>query len=113
MDTWYKSTFKKEALDSFEGELVGTEITEFLSNVIVVSNPTVWFIRNFGKTSSFDGKADVFGPCQIQSIRFDKAPDGHFTGLAVAPNMPSTFVLEITFREILTLNRGSLYLGGI
>lgn len=113
MDTWYKSTFKKEALDSFDGELLGTQITDFLSNVIVVSNPTVWFIRNFGKTSSFDGKADVFGPCQIQSIRFDKAPDGHFNGLAVAPNMPSTFVLEITFREILTLNRGSLYLGGI
>lgn len=114
IDTWYKSTFfKKEAIDSFEGTTAGEAITSFLSNVIVVSNPTVWFIRNFGQTSSFDGRADVFGPCQIQSVRFDKSPDGHFTGLAIAPNLPSTFVLEITFREILTLNRGSLYLGGI
>lgn len=114
IDTWYKTTFfKKEAMDSFDGELVGEQITKFLSNVIVVSNPTVWFIRNFGQTSSFDGRADIFGPCQIQSIRFDKTPDGHFNGLAVAPNLPSTFVLEITFREILTLNRGSLYFGGI
>lgn len=114
IDNWYKTTFfKKEAVDSFDGELVGEQITRFLSNVIVVSNPTVWFIRNFGTTSSFDGKTDIFGPCQIQSIRFDKTPDGHFAGLAVAPNLPSTFVLEITFREILTLNRGSLYFGGI
>lgn len=114
IDNWYKTTFfKKEAMDTFEGELAGEQITKFLSSVIVVSNPTVWFIRNFGRTSSFDGRADIFGPCQIQSIRFDKSPDGHFNGLAVAPNMPSTFVLEITFREILTLNRSSLYLGGI
>lgn len=114
IDTWYKSTFfKKEAIDTFEGTTALESVTSFLSNVIVVSNPTVWFIRNFGQTSSFDGKTDIFGPCQIQNIRFDKAPDGHFNGLAVAPNMPSTFVLEITFREILTLSRGSLYMGGI
>lgn len=114
IDSWYKSTFfKKEAIESFDGQLVGEQITSFLSKVIVVSNPTVWFIRNFGTTSSFDGKADIFGPCQIQSIRFDKTPDGNFNGLAVAPNLPNTFVLEITFREILTLNRGNLYMGGI
>lgn len=114
IDSWYKSTFfKKEAIESFDGQLVGEQITSFLSKVIVVSNPTVWFIRNFGTTSSFDGRADIFGPCQIQSIRFDKTPDGNFNGLAVAPNLPNTFVLEITFREILTLNRGNLYMGGI
>lgn len=110
IDTWYKSTFfNKEAMDSYDGELIGEQITSFLSKVIVVSNPTVWFVRNFGDTSSYDGRADVFGPCQIQSIRFDKSPDGHFTGLAIAPNLPSTFVLEVTMREILTLNRGTLY----
>ncbi|AHY25177.1 baseplate tail tube cap [Pectobacterium bacteriophage PM2] len=114
IDEWYKGTFfKKEAIDSYNGTLTGEQITNFLSNVIVVSNPTIWFIRNFGTTSSFDGKTDIFGPCQIQSIRFDKTPDGHFNGLSVAPNMPSTFVLEITFREILTLNRANLYMGGI
>ncbi len=85
------------------------KITSFLSNVNVVSNPTIWTIRNFGKTSSFDGRQDIFGPAQIQSIRFDKSPDGHFGGLAIAPNLPSTFVLEVTFREIIALNRTDLY----
>ncbi|CAH1068985.1 Tail-tube assembly protein [Acinetobacter phage MD-2021a] len=84
-------------------------VTSFLSNVITVSNPTVWFIQNFGTQSKYDGLADIFGPAQIQSIRFDKAPDGNFNGLAIAPNMPSTFVLEVTFREILTQNRASIY----
>ncbi|ASD52106.1 baseplate tail tube cap [Pseudomonas phage PspYZU05] len=83
--------------------------TSFLKNVIVVSNPTVWFVRNFGNMGST--KSDVFGPCQIQSIRFDKTPNGHFNGLESAPGLSSTFVLEITMREILTLNRSSLYLG--
>lgn len=113
IDEWYKSTFKKEALESFDGQLAGEAITSFLSNVIVVSNPTIWYIRNFGQTSSYDGRSELFGPAQIQSIRFDRTPDGQFNGLAIAPNMPNTFVLEITFREILTLNRGSLYLNGV
>lgn len=115
IDDWYKTTFI-DRLTPDDADKSGTmmeNITAFLSNVIVVSNPTVWFIKNFGKTSSFDGKPDVFGPCQIQSIRFDKSPNGHFNGLAIAPNMPSSFVLEITFREILTLNRGSLYAEGL
>lgn len=85
------------------------KITSFLSNVNVVSNPIIWTIRNFGQTSSFDGRSDIFGPAQIQSIRFDKSPDGHFGGLAIAPNLPSSFVLEVTFREILALNRSDLY----
>ncbi|QJA42728.1 baseplate tail tube cap [Escherichia phage vB_EcoM-E33] len=112
IDTWYRSTFKKEAIDKFDGKLLGESITSFLSNVIVVSNPTIWYIRNFGDSSSYDGREDIFGPCQIQSIRFDKTPDGHFNGLAIAPNLPSTFSLEVTFREIITLNRGSLYTEG-
>ncbi|UYD57614.1 baseplate tail-tube junction protein [Aeromonas phage B614] len=84
-------------------------ITSFLSNVNVVANPIIWTIRNFGQTSSFDARSDIFGPAQIQSIRFDKSPDGHFGGLAIAPNLPSSFVLEVTFREILALNRSDLY----
>lgn len=84
-------------------------VTSFLSNVIVVTNPTIWFIQNFGTQSKFDGLADIFGPAQISNIRFDKGTDGNFNGLAIAPNMPSTFTLEVTFREILTLNRASVY----
>lgn len=114
LDEWYKNTLLSP-LTPDGADLNNTmfeNITSFLSNVIVVTNPTVWFIRNFGKTSKFDGRAEVFGPCQIQSIRFDKTPNGQFNGLAIAPNMPSTFTLEITFREILTLNRASLYAEG-
>ena len=115
IDEWYKSTFLAP-LTPDGANLSGSvmeSVTSFLSNVIVVTNPTVWFIRNFGTTSKFDGRTEVFGPCQIQSIRFDKTPNGQFNGLAIAPNLPSTFTLEITFREILTLNRASLYAEGL
>lgn len=90
-----------------------SEVTSFLTNVIVVSNPTIWVVKNFGNSTSFDQQEDVFGPCQIQSINFDKAPDGEFNGLAVAPNMASSYVMDITMREILTLSRSSVYLNGI
>lgn len=111
IDEWYKTTFINKLTDD-KGSTQKTameSVTSFLSNVIVVSNPTVWFIQNFGTLTNFDKTADLFGPAQIQSIRFDKSPDGNFSGLSIAPNLPSTFILEITFREILTLNRGSLY----
>lgn len=116
IDAWYKDTLTKVTYDKAQGEVKDTffeGITDFLTNVITVSNPTIWTVKNFGKTSSFDGKTDIFGPCQIQSIRFDKSPNGHFNGLAIAPNLPSTFVLEITMREIMTLNRDSLFAEGM
>lgn len=115
IDSWYKETILNpttpEGADTSNS--IFENITSFLSNVIVVSNPTIWMISNFGRTSSFDGKTDVFGPAQIQNIRFDKSPNGQFSGLAIAPNLPSTFTLELTFREILTLNRGTLFAEGI
>lgn len=115
IDEWYKTTLINPNTPD-GADTSGTileNITSFLSNVLVVSNPTIWVIRNFGKTSSYDGRTDIFGPAQISSIRFDKSPNGHFNGLAMAPNLPSTFTLEITFREILTLNRGTLFAEGL
>lgn len=114
IDEWYKSTLKNYAApeNASVDNTMFEDITSFLSNVIVVSNPTIWTVRNFGYNSSYDGREDIFGPCQIQSIRFDKTPNGHFNGLAIAPNLPSTFTLEITMREILTLNRNSVYTEG-
>lgn len=111
IDDWYKNTFLAPITpeNAPKQKTMMESVTSFLSNVIVVSNPTVWFIQNFGTMTNYDKHADVFGPAQISNIRFDKAPDGNFSGLSIAPNMPSTFVLEITFREILTLNRSSLY----
>ncbi|AWY10238.1 baseplate subunit [Acinetobacter phage AB-Navy97] len=112
IDDWYKNTIINKVNEEVGAKTQKTfmeSVTSFLSNVITVSNPTVWFIQNFGTQSKYDGLADIFGPAQIQSIRFDKAPDGNFNGLAIAPNMPSTFVLEVTFREILTQNRASIY----
>ncbi|QFR56151.1 tail tube baseplate junction protein [Serratia phage Muldoon] len=116
IDAWYKETLTKATFDQAKGEVKDTffeGITDFLTNVITVSNPTIWTVKNFGRTSSFDGKTDIFGPCQIQSIRFDKSPNGHFNGLAIAPNLPSTFVLEVTMREIMTLNRDVLFAEGM
>lgn len=114
VDSWYKNTILKNATPDGANldNTLFEKITSFLTNVIVVSNPTIWFVRNFGETSSFDGRPEIFGPAQIQSIRFDKSPNGTFNGLAIAPNLPSTFTLEITMREILTINRNSLYGSG-
>ncbi|AUO78840.1 baseplate subunit [Klebsiella phage PhiKpNIH-6] len=113
IDEWYKSTLEYATPEgSSKSGTMFESITSFLTNVIVVSNPTIWTVRNFGYTSSYDGREDIFGPCQIQSLRFDKTPNGHFNGLAIAPNLPSTFTLELTMREILTLNRSSLYSKG-
>lgn len=111
IDEWYRSTFIEPLTpeQSANNTTLFEKITSSLTNVLVVSNPTVWIVRNFGKTSKFDGKTDVFGPCQIQSIRFDKTPNGQYNGLAIAPNLPSTFTLEVTMREIVSLNRASLY----
>ncbi len=115
LDAAYKTTFinplTPDGADT--SNTIFENITSFLTNVIVVSNPTIWYIRNFGTASNFDGKTDIFGPAQISSVRFDKSPNGAFNGLAIAPNLPSTFTLEVTFREILTLNRGTLYATGI
>ncbi|UPW39454.1 baseplate tail tube junction [Escherichia phage vB_EcoM_ESCO47] len=113
LDEWYRSTFIEPMTpaDAVKNKTLFEKITASLTNVLVVSNPTIWMVKNFGYTSKFDGLTDVFGPCQIQSVRFDKTPNGQFNGLAVAPNLPSTFTLEITMREIITLNRSSLYAG--
>lgn len=115
LDAAYKTTFinplTPDGADT--SNTIFENVTSFLSNVIVVSNPTIWYIRNFGTPSNYDGKTDIFGPAQISSVRFDKSPNGQFNGLAIAPNMPSTFTLEVSFREILTLNRGTLYANGI
>lgn len=114
LDDWYKSTILNTLSpeDASKNNTLFEKMTSALSNVLVVANPTIWIVRNFGKTSKFDGKTDVFGPCQIQSIRFDKTPNGQYNGLAIAPNLPSTFTLEVTMREIVALNRGSLYSEG-
>ena len=113
LDDWYRSTLIEplSAEDAAKNKTLFEKMTASLTNVLVVSNPTVWMVKNFGATSKFDGKTEIFGPCQIQSIRFDKTPNGNFNGLAIAPNLPSTFTLEITMREIITLNRASLYAG--
>lgn len=111
IDNWYKQTFINP-LTPDDSDRSGTfmeDVTSFLTNVIVVSNPVVWMIKNFGDSNSFDGVEDVFGPAQIQSIRFDKSPNGNFSGLAIAPNLPNTFILEVTFREIMTLQNGDLF----
>lgn len=110
IDDWYKKTFINN-LTPEDSDRSGTfmeSVTSFLSNVITVNNPTIWYVQNFG-TSKFDGRKDIFGPAQIQSIRFDRAPDGEFKGLAIAPNMSSTFILEITMREVMALSRASVY----
>lgn len=110
IDENYQNTLKKLTPDGSDtSNSMMESITSFLSNVIVVSNPTIWFIENFGDSSSLSSHKDVFGPAQIQSVRLDKAPEGNFNPLSIAPNLPSSFQLEITMREIMALNRHSLY----
>lgn len=108
IDSWYAETIlSKVGLEDEKDRSIITNMTSFLSNVITVSNPTVWTIKNFGRGSKFDQREDVFGPAQISNIRFDKSSDGKFRGLDIAPNLPNTFTLEVTFREIMALDRRS------
>lgn len=111
VDAWYKKTILSKTVP--EGaDTTGTVfegITDFLTNVTTVSNPTIWMVSNFGKRSAYEGRNDSFGPAQITNVRLDKSPDGKFGGLAISPNLPSTFVLEVSFREILTLSRGTVF----
>lgn len=111
VDAWYKNTLlsKTTQEQADRNNTIFEGFTDFLSNVITVSNPTIWMISNFGKSTSFEGRSDIFGPAQITSVRLDKSPDGKFNGLAISPNLPSTFVLEVSFREILTLSRGTIF----
>ena len=106
IDSWYAETIlSKVGLEDQKENSMVAGVTDFLTNAITVSNPTIWTIKNFGAGSKFDYREDVFGPAQITNIRFDKSSDGKFRGLSIAPNLPNTFMLEITFREILTLDR--------
>lgn len=93
---------------SMDDTLVGNALS-FLSNVNVVSNPTVWMVKNFYANDN-ESKIDLddfFGPAQIQSIRFDKTPDGHFNGLANFPNISGSYILEVTMQEIVALDNSS------
>lgn len=114
VDSWYQNTLLDKTTPS-GADKSGTlfsGITDFLSNVITVSNPTVWMISSFGKRTAFEGRNDSFGPAQITSVRLDKSSDGKFNGLAISPNLPSSFTLEVSFREILTLSRGTVFGSG-
>ena len=111
LDSWYKETILNPSTptETYGDATLFEGVTEFLTNVLVVSNPTIWMIDNFGSNNGLEARSAAFGPCQIQSIRFDKSPNGHFGGLAVAPNLPNAFVLEVTFNEIIALNRDVLF----
>ncbi|QLA10597.1 baseplate tail tube cap [Shewanella phage Thanatos-2] len=114
LESGYKDMLKNVTPDGADlSNTLFSKGADFLKNVIVVSNPTVWFVRAITTLPSNNKfNKDVFGPCQIQSIRFDKTPNGQFNGLEDAPAMSSSFVLEITMREILALNRESIQYGG-
>ena len=115
IDEWYKKTIIDKVTpggtEVDKNSTIMSHVTEFLSNVIVVSNPTVWMVEPVGGETQFTGMKDPFGPAQIQSIRFDKSPDGQFNGLHSDPNLPASFQLEVVMREISVLNRYTLYDG--
>lgn len=80
-----------------------------LTNAQVTSNPTVFYIRNYQVAGTeIQNDSLIFGPCGIESITLDHAVDGQFLGLQSAPNVGSTLRLSITFRELISLTRGTL-----
>lgn len=83
------------------------KITDGLSNAMVVSNPTIWYIKKYGTVGSVTD-TNLFGPCQIENITVDAAPDGQFNGLAIAPGLSTSYRISITFRELITLTQDSL-----
>lgn len=91
--------------------LTSEAILNTFKYVKVMSNPTLWYIRNYNHQSVGMPDYSMFGPANITNIKIDKAPDGHFQGLAKYPNISATYDIEITFREALSHTRETI--GGV
>lgn len=82
------------------------DAVNFLSNSQVIKSPPLWFIRSYSiADGEFNIGRGIFGPALIESISVNRAKDGKFLGLAEAPNHSQTVVLDITFREVIAMNR--------
>lgn len=106
----YAAALRGNRKSEEEVETLLGKAADFVTNLQTISNPTVWMVQNFYATTeeaNIDNE-DIFGPACITGIRFDKAPDGHFNGLAKYPNISGSYVLEVTMQEIIPLDRGSL-----
>lgn len=88
--------------------LTSTAVLESFKYVKVMSNPTIWYIRNYNHSSFGMSDTSVFGPANIVNMKINKTPDGYFQGLAKMPNISSTYDLEITFREALSHTRDTI-----
>lgn len=87
------------------------DVAETFRYVKVMSNPTLWYIRNYNHQSVGMPDYSMFGPANITNIKIDRTPDGHFQGLAKYPNISATYDIEITFREALSHTRETI--GGV
>lgn len=107
--TYYENKHKVKFEDEFS--TTSMDIAEAFRYVKVMSNPTLWYIRNYNHQSVGMPDYSMFGPANITNIKIDRAPDGHFQGLAKYPNISATYDIEITFREALSHTRETI--GGV
>lgn len=99
------SNFRSEGNQT---ETITNSILESFKYVKVMSNPTLWFIRNYNHGSLGGQNSSIFGPANIVDIKVNSTPDGHFNGLAKYPNFSSSYIIEITFREALSHTRDTI-----
>lgn len=110
---WLKSEVEKSlGYDSSKSDvnLVTTALIDTFKYVKVMSNPTLWFIRNYNhKTLSRTlHDTSIFGPANIVNIKVNQTPDGTFQGFARFPNHSASYDVEITFREAISHTRDTI-----
>lgn len=88
--------------------LTGSQILETFKYVKVMTNPTLWYIRNYEPGLSQFKNTSVFGPANIINVKINNAPEGKYQGFARTPNYSSSFELEVTFREAISHTRDTI-----
>lgn len=70
LDDWYRSTLIEPLSpeDAAKNKTLFEKMTASLTNVLVVSNPTVWMVKNFGATSKFDGKRKYLAHAKYRAL---------------------------------------------
>lgn len=89
--------------------LTSEDIINSFRYVKVMTNPTLWYIRNYNhKSLGALNDSSIFGPANIINMKINKVPDGTFQGFSSAPNMASSYLIEITFREAISHTRDTI-----
>lgn len=108
---FHKGGYKADGSRMFNTDGVNitlADIIESFKYIKVMSNPTLWYIRNYNHNSLGQIDTSIFGPANIVNMKINKTPNGQFQGLSMFPNLSAHYDVEITFREALSHTRDTV-----